>query len=386
VNYSKQTILLLILTIVLLSTFRTLGQDVEIRPVFHLENVIDLVASPSGHRFAVAQENGELSIWSSDEYELLLILQTETPIYTSRLLWSPDGHQLAATFTEGVYVWDSETGDLLHTLSGHPVEIVDEGFRDNMSGISDVVFSPDGSVLATAHTYDKAVILWDTETGDITRLLGGHPEGVQRLDFSPDGSVIAATSRFSESTILSDVDTGQIVRELNGAATTVAFSPDGTLLAAGLGDETSSILVWHLETGDKLQSFEAPLSISNLDWTTNSRFIIGEFDSRILTSEGQPYAGAGIRVWDVESGATRYMTGDNGDEIFSYALSPDDTLLAAGTELGNIIVWNFNTEDRLHSWRADSDPIPKIFWLITNDVLVSISRGKTATFWQIVDA
>src|SRR5207248_3245382 len=60
--------------------------------------------------------------------------------------------------------------------------------------------------------------------------------GVKTVVFSPDGTRLATTS-WDGTVKLSDVDGGQGLWTLKGAGQTVAFSPDGTLLAAGGGEE-----------------------------------------------------------------------------------------------------------------------------------------------------
>lgn len=83
-------------------------------------------------------------------------------------------------------MWDSATGDCLHTLAG----------SDNEYGFGRcVAFSPDGQLLATATDSAGGVIrVWDPVTGDCLRTLtpdwpwSGTNWGVT---FSPDGQLAA---------------------------------------------------------------------------------------------------------------------------------------------------------------------------------------------------
>jgi WD40 repeat protein len=78
-----------------------------------------------------------------------------------------------------VKVWDTQTGQELLTLKGHPAPI------------SGVAFSPDGKRLASAAVADGMVKLWDAQTGQeiINLKVGGH---VNNLAFSPDGHWLAS--------------------------------------------------------------------------------------------------------------------------------------------------------------------------------------------------
>ena len=72
-----------------------------------------------------------------------------------------------------------ESRERVHLLSGHT------------GNVSYVVFSPDGTLLATASD-DDAAGLWSAEN-DI-RIFGGHAADVTRAVFSPDGGFVATAS------------------------------------------------------------------------------------------------------------------------------------------------------------------------------------------------
>jgi WD40 repeat protein len=110
-----------------------------------------------------------------------------------------------------------------------------------------VALSPDGATVATCCTLpgfgDRAVKLWDAQTGRLKRTLERPQSAGRVVAFSPDGSTLA-TSGTGKAIALWDVQRGELVRELRGhphPAHSVAFSPDGRTLVSG-GDYRTIML------------------------------------------------------------------------------------------------------------------------------------------------
>jgi WD40 repeat protein len=130
-----------------------------------------------------------------------------------------------------------------HTLEGHS------------GGVNSVVFSPDGSRVASGSD-DWTARIWDVQMGECQHTLKGHSDGVIRVVFSSDGSRVASGS-WDTTVRIWDVQTGECLHTLEGhsdAIMNVVFSPDGSLVASGSYDKT--LRVWDIVQAQELVRYE----------------------------------------------------------------------------------------------------------------------------------
>ena len=197
----------------------------------------DVAFSPDGKRLAATTGAKSVIVWDAQTGEPIFTLKGHAN-YVYTVAFSPDGSHLASAGEEGVVkVWDAVTGQDIRTLRG----CVDPIYK--------VAYSPDGKQLAAAsgtwHSIRNPgeVKIWDPDSGRELFTLRGHSEAVWGLAYSPDGSRLASSSGVhmgpeakqpGEVKLWNTVN-GQELLTLRGAAGRilgVAFSPDGTRLAA----------------------------------------------------------------------------------------------------------------------------------------------------------
>lgn len=156
---------------------------------------------------------------------------------------SSDGRLLATALDfHGVRLWDAVSGSLLlHCPS--------------MLYNRSVALSPDAGMLAFGDG-DGQVNLVDVASME-RRRLSGHGDSIISLAWSPDGSILASGAAGKDRSIrLWDLKGGGEPLVLKGCRTwmsSIAFSPDGTLVAGG-GDKV--LRVYRTDTGKRVRAFE----------------------------------------------------------------------------------------------------------------------------------
>ncbi len=186
--------------------------------------------SPDGGRLAVGGNWGTVYVLAPARRET--VCQPPAPGWpVQALAFSPDGTELAVSVGRSSYggegnttFWDARTGEARGTLPPYPVRA------------RCLAYSPDGRHLAAA-LRDKSIVLYDARTREPKRELSagrpGHFWLVSSLGFSPDSQSLAAVDHqgaVHRWALVGEED--HRVLGQTGSESTVAFSPDGTVLAS----------------------------------------------------------------------------------------------------------------------------------------------------------
>ncbi|MEU7747773.1 WD40 repeat domain-containing protein [Nonomuraea sp. NPDC049158] len=236
--------------------------------------------------------------------------------------------------------------------------------------LTSVALSPSGDWVAGSSL--GRVWLWDTSTGRETgRLLAGRTSWVYSVAFSPDGSTLAAGTQ-DDYVRLWDVRTGrEIGRPLTGhrsAVYSVAFSPDGRTLASGGADD--SVLLWDLRRGTSVRRLMG-------DGGAVRSVAFSPDGSTLAAGTQDDY----VRLWDVRTGRAsgRPLTGHR-SAVYSVAFSPDGRTLASGGADDSVLLWDLRRGTSVRRLTRDGGAVRSVAFSPDGSTLAV--AGRSVELWR----
>jgi WD40 repeat protein len=196
--------------------------------------------------------------------------------------------------------------------------------------------------------------------------------GILSVAFSPDGELLAFGDTKGEIHLRQVADGKQVLtcKGHNSWVLSLAFSLDGRVFASGSGDYT--VKLWDIETGQCLQTFQGH---DNEVWS-----VAFSPDGNMLASGSDDQT---IKLWSVRTGECLKIFQGHTSWVHSVAFSPDGQMLMSGSDDQTVKLWDINTGECLKTFQGHHDGIRAIAISSNGQMLASGSEDQMVKLWDI---
>jgi WD40 repeat protein len=388
--------------------------------------------SRDGTRLASSSTTGGVLVWEvgSNAVPVLMAALALPP----GIAFLPDGGLVGTTSDGMLHQWDSASGVRVRSVPVHASNCVPAATADgrvvtasfdqtlavwdvaawrgrltgHRSQVTAVAVSPDGRRYASAGgVWDPAgsgryaggeLKVWDAATGAVLHDPVRDGSGVTSVAFSPDGRLLASGSgtwdaaqqKYTGGAVsLWDAATGRPVGRLSGHGSSVlclAFSPDGARLASGGFDGTT--VVWDVaarkpELTLPADGVNVPAPAPGPDGRprpTDVRAVAFSPDGRTLAAGGRD---VNIRLWDLQARTAREWPLDG--IVSGFAYSPDGARLAVVVYGTHLAVHDAATGERRLALEGHRNTATAAAYSPDGSRIATVSEDHTVRVWLAKD-
>jgi WD40 repeat protein len=307
-------------------------------------DMVGVAFNPAGTIIAGTTQDDKVQLWSAATHRLLWSFQFPKIdgfyAQANDVAFSPAGQIMAVAQHGGPWLFNVAN-------PAHPVHVATlrvptvAGVQDPQ--VTSLALSPGGTTLAAGVSTSVSsttglVLLWNMSTHAITGVIREYAS-VDSLAFTPDGRSLAVgtvdagidlwnVARHTRTAVL---QAGNPSTSISGA---VAVSPDGRTIAFGAqtGTNTYAVKLWSLARHRVTETAKAP----GIEGATSVAF--SPNGTQLAASD----IGGTVRLWDARSGTPVLLEAYAGHRypVEHIAFSPDGATLASASDDGTIALWD----------------------------------------------
>ena len=360
----------------------------------HLGAVEAAAFSPDGRKIVTAGDDGDAMLWDAEgdpESEAL----AGSPAYgwVESLVFAPDGGQLIGAGC-------CETSDAFLTSWNLAKSNVPVPLQTSSRAGTAIAVSADGRSLAVGEgaspeaAAKSRLRVWSLETGRITATVPGLAGTIHSVAFSPEGRLLAvATGDVDEKmpgvVRILDAATGVMRSTLPEMAgkVEVAFTPDGRLLVTVNGGKRrpGEIRLWSAASGELVERIESPGELE--DVTAMALAPGGQY---LVTGHGnvapsRSVDSAKLKLWDLAAKRlfARFPAAHQA-AVTQIAFSRRGLLMASGDSAGEVRIWDFPMQKLLAKQiPRQAGPIHSLAFDVLGERIVTGTEEKCFRVWHI---
>ncbi|KAK3095524.1 hypothetical protein FSP39_015646 [Pinctada imbricata] len=383
----------------------------------HTRRVQSCASDPAGRQVASASWDCSVIVWNLAKGENVCELKVGSPV--NSVAFHPEGQLIVTgSWDATIKIWDVFHKTRKAVLRGH------------LSSVRDVTYSPSGRHIASA-ALDGEVKLWAAYNGTQVGNISGHTLPINKILFTPTGKELVTVSDDHKVKVWS----GHLGKPINsfgteedGAAKSVALSPNGEILAVGYHE--GFIKLYDTLTGFKLvrvdafessvncltfmydgailiastaagqcQAFRANNQCKKIaEYGYNTKAILCSAVTRSYLAIGMEDCSAQIFVIPKDHASLQQKNPAKADvtlrgqvgPISSVTFSPDASKLATASRDSSVYIWDIygsmigsNPEPITKLHACHKDWITDCKWSNTGEYLVTSSTDFNLKIWDI---
>ncbi|HLQ46708.1 MAG TPA: WD40 repeat domain-containing protein, partial [Planctomycetaceae bacterium] len=271
------------------------------------------------------------------------------------------------------------------------------------NGVSCVQWSPDGQYVGFSSTAVLVVSLWAPSEGGQNKSFQVPDDVTYAIDYSRDGKTVAVAG--AKNIRVFDFESENVARTIESPATTVAYSPDGKILASAY--QFGPVYLWEADTGKAIKTLTGSATTS-LSWSADSKLLATTTYTNVVVwdvdaakpkqtfdacgiyppiwSPGKPFIN-GIStntpsVCDPASGKLQCKLEGHTAPVYAFAWSRDGKTLATGSDDTTVRLWEMPSGAPLATYKGHKSLVRAVTWMPDSKSLASASYDMTVRVWK----